>query len=101
MRIYISGPITGRKQREYMNHFTKAQIALEEKGYAVVNPATINANMPKDTTYAQYMLVSFAELTTCDEIYMLTGWENSRGAKQELAYAVTRHMPVLFEEVEK
>ena len=48
-RIYISGPISGTK--DYMERFSSAEKKLAEEGYAVLNPAKVNAQMPEGTTY--------------------------------------------------
>lgn len=95
-RIYISGAITGREKEIYMADFAKAEELLTKEGYEVVNPAKINAMMP-ESTHEQYMHVSFAELETCDAIYMLMSWEMSKGAEMELYHAARLKMPILFE----
>lgn len=87
MRIYISRPVTGTD--DYIYRFSKAEKILEESGYSVVNPVKVNAQLPEDTTYRQYMEVSLAMLGTCDAVYMMDGWKESKGAKLEYAYAVT------------
>ena len=55
-KVYISGPITGTK--DYMEKFAKAEEVLKSKGYSVINPAKVNAQLPEDTTYEQYMQMS-------------------------------------------
>lgn len=85
MKVYISGPITDTN--DYMERFAKAQEYLESKGFSVVNPALVNSNLPDDTTYEEYMKMSFTMLDMCDHIYMLRGYETSKGALKELARA--------------
>ncbi|MDD3138926.1 MAG: DUF4406 domain-containing protein [Lachnospiraceae bacterium] len=99
MRIYISGKITGTT--DYMQRFQKAQEYLESSGYSVVNPARINAEMPKDTTWQQYMAVSLTLLETCEAIYMIDGWKDSEGARTEYNYAVTNNINVYYEKGEE
>ena len=94
-KIYISGPITGTT--DYMERFEKAENYLKSKGYSVVNPAKVNAQMPEDTTYEEYMKMSFTMLDMCDYIYMLTGWNTSRGANRELGYALGKDKVIMYE----
>ena len=88
MKVYISGPISGTT--DYMERFAKVQKDLEDRGYEVVNPALINSHLPKSTIWDQYMDVSLALLSICDSIYMLPGWEKSRGAVLEYTVAKAR-----------
>ena len=95
MRIYISGAITGTD--DYMERFAKSEKELTEKGYSVVNPAKVNAQLPEDTNYEEYMKMSFCMLSMCDSIYMLRGFEKSRGAKRELEFAKSEDMEIMYE----
>ena len=67
MRVYLSGAITGTD--DYMERFAKAERELTEQGYSVVNPAKVNAQLPEDTTYEEYMKMSFCLLSLCDVAY--------------------------------
>ena len=95
MKIYISGPITGTT--DYMERFAEAQKYLESLGCSVVNPALVNSNLPEDTSYADYMKMSFCMLDMCDHIYMLRGYEKSMGAQMELCRAKVLGLRVLTE----
>ena len=95
MKIYISGPITGTD--DYMERFAKAEKELTEQGYSVVNPAKVNAQLPEDTTYEEYMKMCFCMLDLCDSIYMLNGWSKSCGANREYGYAMANDKTIIFE----
>ena len=95
MKIYISGAITGTT--DYMERFAKAEKLLMEQGYSVVNPAKVNAQLPEDTTYEEYMKMCFCMLDMCDSIYMLKGWGKSCGANREYGYAFAKDMIIMFE----
>ena len=95
MRIYISGAITGTY--DYMERFAKSENELTEQGYSVVNPAKVNAKLPEDTGYEEYMKMCFCMLTMCDGIYMLKGWRKSRGANREYCYAMEKCKIIMFE----
>jgi hypothetical protein len=95
LKIYISGVITGTD--DFMERFSIAQKKLERDGHEVVNPALVNSNLPKSTTYDEYMDMSFCMLKMCDAIYLLDGWKSSRGAKLELIFAVLNDKTILYE----
>ena len=94
-RIYISGAITGTD--DYMKRFAKAEKELTDKGYSVVNPAKVNAQLPEDTSYEEYMKMCFCMLDMCEAIFMLQGWEKSFGANRELGYAMAKDMIIMYE----
>ena len=95
MKIYISGPITGTT--DYMERFAKAEKELTEQGYSVVNPAKVNAHLPEDTNYEEYMKMCFCMLDMCEAIYMLKTWNKSCGANRELGYAMANDMIIMYE----
>lgn len=95
MKVYISGPITGTT--DYMERFAQMERRLTRSGYTVVNPAKVNANLPADTTHAEYMEMSFTMLDMCDAILMMNGWQQSRGAGMEFDRAVRNRMTIAFE----
>lgn len=95
MKIYISGPITGTD--DYMERFAKAEKELTEQGYSVINPAKVNAQLPNDTSYEDYMRMSFCMLDMCEAIYMLNGWDKSCGANREYGYAMANDKTIIFE----
>ena len=95
MKIYISGAITGTD--DYIERFEKAEKELTERGYSVVNPAKVNAQLPIDTTYEEYMKMCFCMLDMCIAIYMLDGFEKSCGSNRELGYAMAKDMIIMYE----
>ena len=98
LRVYISGKITGTT--DFIERFAKAEEKLKSEGYAVLNPAHANSYMPEDTTWEEYMKVSMTLLQMADAIYMLNGWEDSKGAKQEYETAINPlHLKVMYENI--
>lgn len=74
-----------------------AEEQLKAQGFEVINPAKINAMLPRSMAYGQYMDMSRLMLCFCDCVFMLNGWENSRGAKQEFAWSVLGEKKIYFE----
>jgi hypothetical protein len=66
--------------------FHAAAAGLRAQGHHVENPAEINAD-PK-ARWLDCMRMDIARLVTCDAVYLLPGWEKSRGAKVEHELAV-------------
>ncbi|ECH2931247.1 DUF4406 domain-containing protein [Salmonella enterica] len=80
--IYIAGPMTG-KLNFNRKKFIETATHLWAEGHTVLNPATL----PDGLTYRDYMLIGNAMLHCADTIYLLDGWEDSPGAKEEYATA--------------
>lgn len=95
VKVYISGKITGTT--DYMERFKRTEDALSMRGFTVVNPARVNAQLPEGTPYGCYMEVSLAILKYCDAIYMMDGWEDSVGAKTELDYAKRNKKMIVYQ----
>jgi hypothetical protein len=95
MRVYISGAITGTD--DHMERFAKVEKYLKSAGYSVINPAKVNAQMPEDTTYEEYIKMSITMLDMCDAIFLLTGWQCSRGARFERKYASLMEKKTMYE----
>lgn len=94
MKIYLSGPISGIEN--YKENFAAAEREAREKlsdwEPEIFNPA--NIILPKDATHEDYMKICMQKLADCDTIYMLNGWQESRGACREYGYALGRQMAI-------
>lgn len=95
MKIYISGAISNTD--DYMERFAKAEKELAEKGYSVINPAKVNAQLPEDTAHEEYMKISICLLDMCDSIYILKDWNKSYGAIREFGFAIGENKTIIFE----
>lgn len=83
-RIYVAGGMTGLPDLNYPA-FNAAAAQLRALGYHVENPAENPA--PADGSWESYMRMAIAQLVTCDEIHMLRGWKDSKGANIEINLA--------------
>ncbi|ATF84580.1 DUF4406 domain-containing protein [Burkholderia gladioli] len=84
MKLYLAGPMTGYAELNFPTFHAEAA-RLRGLGFAIVNPAEINA----DTTaeWLDCMRADIKQLVDCDGIALLAGWEQSRGASLEHAVA--------------
>ena len=94
-KIYISGPISGLPLETVYNNFTNVEAQLLEQGYEPVNP--FNNGLPTNATWEEHMRADLRLLLDCDAIYMLEGWEKSRGARIEYALAVDLKLDIQYQ----
>ena len=80
-KVYISGPVTGRDMTECKVDFNSAELWLTGLGYDVVNP--LSYVVIEHGSWEDYMRRDLKLLCDCDYIYLLDGWESSRGARIE------------------
>ena len=95
-KIYISGPISGHDIEERRAAFSAVERMLREEGLEVVNP--LKVAFPEDCTHEQYMRVDIALLIGCDYIYLMKGWDESRGAVTEFVIACSAGIDVYANE---
>lgn len=93
MTIYISGPMAGIEG--YEKNFKAAEEKMKEAGHEVVNPAEIDVT---GMSREEILKKDIRLLWECDGIYMLKGWQQSRGANREYGFALGCGMPILCEE---
>jgi len=81
-KVYISGPMTGIKNFN-REAFNRASLELRIAGHIALNPA----RHPVGLEYGEYMSYAMLDIFNCDYVFLLPGWENSPGAKREVALA--------------
>lgn len=92
MRIYISGPITGRDRNTVREAFEKAEKMIIERGHTPVNPLRLAEQLPDGSEWKEYMAADLPALFACDAIYQLDGWKSSNGCKLENLAAIYAKM---------
>lgn len=91
-KVFLSGAITDRINT-YQKYFNQAECLFEEIGIEVYNPSKIDIKTPWNTA----MIKTIAELETCDFMYVLKNWENSKGVKIEIGKAKDLNIPVFYQ----
>lgn len=97
MKVYIAGPMTGIPEFNYPAFF-EAAAHWEALGWQVYNPAVHDAIgadlMDPDEARAMFMRQDLTWVMDSDAIAVLPGWENSTGARVEVAVARVLLLPV-------
>ena len=99
MKIYISGKRNGMNSFRSKLLFCNAQRYLEGKGHEVINPWKYQyiqdvVDLGGDST--TILLECLNVLGTCDAIYMLANFMESKEAKAEYAFAIACGIKVYY-----
>ena len=99
MKIYISGKITGLPPLDVFASFDEAADSIRMAGHIPVNPANIGALLP-GLKWESYMTIAYGIVTdpSIDAIYMLKGWQDSKGAVIEWGWAMARGIEILYQD---
>lgn len=96
-KLYVAGPMRGYRNFNYAA-FNRATKALRNKGYEVLSPVELEADIPKsdpvfgstnqgDPMPHEFARRDFRAITEADGIVLLPGWQYSSGVRQEVAVA--------------
>ncbi|WP_050872407.1 DUF4406 domain-containing protein [Comamonas testosteroni] len=91
-RVYLSGPMSGLPELNYPTFNDKAT-ELRARGWHVENPA--ENPPPPCGSWRGYMRMALWQLVSCEAIYLLPGWENSKGARLEYSIAQSLGLEVI------
>lgn len=103
MKIYIAGPMSGHPNLNWDAFFAKEE-QLTREGWDVVNPARLDSQAGIDPNrkmgeydYQECALRDVKALLYCDAIYLMNGWQHSRGASWERALAKYHNIRRFYE----
>ena len=92
--IFISGPYRGDSIDDNIDHASDIAQRLWKTGWAVICPHMNSMHFEEDSRF----LSGYLEiLSRCDAIYMLRGWAQSEGAREELRVAKANGLQVMYE----
>jgi len=97
--IYIAGQMAGLPNNNF-DAFDAAEKKLYKEGWLVVNPTDFNfvfGGNPEGKLLDAVMECERAVIPHLDAIYLLKGWNKSKGAKRELLVALQHDLIVIEE----
>lgn len=96
MKVYISGKMGEIPEGRITKRFQEAADYLRKEGFVAVNPAVMLNNPGLE--YDDCMKIALKMLSVCDAIYLLRGWQDSPGSKEELKFAIATDKKIILEE---
>ena len=101
--IYVAGPMRGYRMWNFPA-FDEASALIRSLGYEVVSPAEMDRMLwfdetDPETTFSEknWMMAmrrDYAAIVCCDALALLPGWERSKGARLERAFAEQIGIPI-------
>ena len=91
--IYISGRMTGLSDFNFPAFF-RAEERLQARGYKTINPARNQVQ----NTWHDYLRLDIKNMMSADAIYLLNGWEASKGSRIEFWLASQLDFEILYEQ---
>lgn len=97
--VYISGPMTANEHKTIEEHVAagvRAHLELLKAGIPNFCPH-LSGIYPTAWTalrHEEWIAYDLAVIDRCTHMVMIDGWEQSKGARAEFQYALTRRMPI-------
>lgn len=95
MRIYISGPISGLPYDQVRARFERDKRDLAAADFEPVSP--LDNGLPPDAPWEEHMKRDLELLAECDAIYLMNGWERSKGCRMEFNAAISANKRITYE----
>lgn len=98
--MYIAGPMSGLPEFNHPAFFAAEELLREynsEELMTIINPArnvVDTAGLTKDEIWEAYMKISREQVRSANLLYLLDGWENSKGAVEEVKLAMDLNLRI-------
>lgn len=95
-RWYVSGPMAvfGNDQEYLTQLFTDVAHQIRHWGMESITP--LEDGLSWDAPYVDHLLADLRNLNECQGVYLLPGWEFSRGCRIEVEWARRFGIPIYF-----
>ena len=105
-KAMLSQPMAGKTDEEIASTREKAIIALQERGYEVINTLFTDEWYSKEAMEQRgvvqiplcFLAKSLENMSLCHAAYFCKGWEKARGCKIEHDAAVAYGLEIIYEE---
>jgi hypothetical protein len=95
-KVYISGKISGLEFADAYSKFEFAEKYINLlTNHVAVNPMKIEH--VHDLSWESFMVEDIRALFSCDAIYLLSNWEESKGARIEKAIAKEMGIEIIYQ----
>jgi len=102
--IYIAGPITASTSWGIEQNVRLAEefaLRILKLGAAIYCPHTQFRNYHGELPWEEWIKRDLEVLKRCDALFLLYGWESSKGANAENDFAIKSHLPVFNNDIHK
>ena len=98
MRIYVAGLVSGTEH--FRKKFADAVSDLKHTfpDAEIINPVAMTGDIAEKCptfTHGQYMQICKAALAECTHIFLIDDWKHSKGAKEEVMFAIDHEIEIL------
>jgi hypothetical protein len=94
MKIYLSGPI-GSNIEAARPKFEQAARQVEAFGHQPVNP--FSNGLGNEDPWEKHIVADIAMLLSCEGIYLLKGWQGSKGSRIEKNIAEEQEIAIIHQ----
>jgi len=91
---YISGPMSGLPELNYPAFFA-AEEQLSSSFSKILNPARLTLDEGQSNTWENWMRKAIAMMTEATHVFLLPGWQNSKGARLEVLIAESLGLTII------